>query len=409
MAQNAKALAVIIADNKKMCGEEGCPVCGSTCSESPTCSCGLPLMSDDHKGLVDITIPSFIISQRDGNLIKSCFQGKTCTGSDTTIVASLSWDLPATDGTVEWQMWSSSWDTGAVRFKKEFENVAIALGSSAKFTPHYFVFDGVEWGCNTADHLCGSQCIGNGLYCAADPNSKLDDGLEGFHVVEENLRQICIWNVAKKTFDKDAGAKYWRYINLFQETCATPTSGVGSFDEKCSKKVQDSVGIDSNLVTACILESTDVEGGHDANSLLQGELTSRENLAILSLPSLVVNGVIIRGNAYSSSILTTICNAYIDGSEPAACNCAGLELESLQTCVASVAKGGQGIVAPDSSSGLALGPMGVFLLVAIISVILLVGGVLTLKYIRNETAKQVQSTLVGYRPLDDFDKSLLEK
>ena len=61
------------------------------------------------------------------------------------------------------------------------------------FTPHYYILGGYHWHCDSKFPKCGNQCINQGRYCAVDPERDLDLGIAGMDVVQEDLRQLCIW------------------------------------------------------------------------------------------------------------------------------------------------------------------------------------------------------------------------
>ena len=61
------------------------------------------------------------------------------------------------------------------------------------FTPHYYILNGSHWNCDSSHLRCGNQCSNSGRYCAVDPEYDLNNGISGMDVVQENLRQLCIW------------------------------------------------------------------------------------------------------------------------------------------------------------------------------------------------------------------------
>ena len=61
------------------------------------------------------------------------------------------------------------------------------------FTPHYYILNGRDWNCNSSGLRCGTQCTNSGRYCSFDPEYDLYHGISGMDVVQENLRQLCIW------------------------------------------------------------------------------------------------------------------------------------------------------------------------------------------------------------------------
>jgi len=352
LAQANGAVAVIIADTICQCSEmENAQLWSSTSTRGRTpeqkakcdelallakkdgrilpfdnCERGLPYMADDGSGF-DVRIPSFLIDNIDAQPLKYCID--TASGRlgltdtllsgesfrcpiNTKLVVSLEWDLPPHDNIVDWQLWSSS-DSEAV-FKKAFTTTAKKLQAQTKFTPHYFIWDGVKWGCNVAD-ICATQCTHGGLYCNPDPDHNLFSGVSGRDVVEENLRELCVWDQAVA---KNKTGLWWDYVSAFANAChpgSVPTAE--KFNPSCSENAQRSVGLDPVKTNACVRDSW--KG--DINAKLDKEIALRANLKILTLPTAIVNDVLLRGGVTPLSILSSICSGYKDGFQPNICVC----------------------------------------------------------------------------------------
>ena len=74
---------------------------------------------------------------------------------------------------------------------------------------------------STTSHYVGDACIYNGVYCAVSHDPNLGGGVKGRHIVQENFRQLCIFNVTAGN-DRDAATSmWWDYIDLFNEKCDT--------------------------------------------------------------------------------------------------------------------------------------------------------------------------------------------
>jgi hypothetical protein len=409
MAQQAGAIAVIIADNQKMCGEDSsCDSCGNTCRvnwNNNGCACNLPFMSDGGTIANDVDIPSYIISKVNAQKIKNML------ATAEPVVAELSWDLPNPDDRVEWELWTSSWDgKGAdTALKVDMQTISQGFGDRVQFTPHYWIYNGTEWGCNTPEQRCGSQCLYNGLYCAADPNHDLDTGLSGADVVEENLRQMCIWQVLSGEKADPTGEKYWKYVNLFNTVCTKVTDNVEKkdttdqlkMDLECSNEQQLAVGIDSDAVTKCVAESENPDP-KIGNTLLYNEILLREDISILTLPTATVNGVVLRGGPYSNVVMSAICSGFASGSEPPLCQCKGLDMNGIKSCVNNINAGVDPIPSVPAGS-VVLTPLAITILVLVFVGMIGGGSYYFVGYLRKQTDIQVHKTLSNYRPLDDME------
>ena len=320
MVQNAYvagAIALVIVDNLGLCGvSPGCLSCvyhaSNQCTASPGCSCQLPTVPSFGSVLGDISIPVYTVNRDNGTAITNVLSARS------SVVVTLSYDTPIPSiNNVTWELWSSSWDTNAIQLKSDFAPLAAALGSSVNFTPRYFVYNGTTYGCNLSPGLCGNQCLPGGLYCEFTPSYS---NVSGADVVAENLRELCIWSA-------QSGA-WWQYVNQFQQLCG----GASDFSLECAFKVMYQVGIASNMVMACINGSWfgNLTG---KNCLLQDEITRRTDLAIVDLPTVVVNDVVLKGVPTAATIFTDICDAFPVGNKPAACACQGSSLAMINACI----------------------------------------------------------------------------
>lgn len=82
---------------------------------------------------------------------------------------------------------------------------------------------------------CKSQCINNGRYCAPDPESDFSKGYDGKDVVLENLRQLCVFEVATA---KNRPWVWWDYVTDFQIRCPMKDK---LYNQDCAEKVIESL------------------------------------------------------------------------------------------------------------------------------------------------------------------------
>ncbi|CAM9763490.1 unnamed protein product [Ectocarpus sp. 4 AP-2014] len=91
-AQKLGAVGVIFADNMCRCSDEAIGVCST--SGSLPCEEFGPAIGDDGSG-ADITIPSFMMKKMDAWMVKSRM------AAGISVVAEMSWPVPAPDGDIE--------------------------------------------------------------------------------------------------------------------------------------------------------------------------------------------------------------------------------------------------------------------------------------------------------------------
>jgi hypothetical protein len=220
-------------------------------------------MADDGHGNM-IQIPSMLIHKDDGAMIFKTLE------VGNKIVLTLAWNIPHPDNIVEWQFWSSSDDQVAAEFKRDFDHAAEVLGPAAVMTPHYFIGNGLYAGCyaEAGQPLpCGKACTNSGRYCSLNSEEDEINGLSGALVIEENLRQICIYQALNATGD---GLKWWNYIENFQKECK-------AFSKACADKVLAGPGV--GLTAAAVQKCMDDSG--------TGPTTLLTLLTLLSLLSLL--------------------------------------------------------------------------------------------------------------------------
>lgn len=211
--------------------------------------------------------------------------------------------------------------------------------ATLEFTPHFYIWDGAAYGCNT-NRNCGSQCLaGNdNLYCSMDPDGDLDKGVSGSDVVLENLRQMCAWQVAQAATpasapDAGIGMAWWRYAQAFVSGCASTPS---TFNAACSEFTMQRQQIDVQAVQQCVALSNstvDPPRGVWVNKLLQQEVDLQAQMAIVDLPAVVVNDVILRGGMTATNVLGAVCAGISPASKPPVCSCLSVDVEALDACV----------------------------------------------------------------------------
>eukprot|EP00808_Paulinella_micropora_P012397 g77477.t1 len=221
----------------------------------------LPFMADDGTGK-DINIPSVLISDEDGKLLKNALL-KT---PPEKVILKMTWLMPNPDGRVEWAMWTTPVDDVAIDFKDTFGAVVKSLGPAAQFTPHYIILDGDTFGC--LDGGCGNKCTNGGRYCNYDPDENPDAGLSGADVVQESLRQLCFFQVVNDTNKPEL---WWDYVSLFQKNC---DSNVARFNKACSYNVMTTLGVATPAIDKCIADSGGSGDKDGINSKLEAEMAA---------------------------------------------------------------------------------------------------------------------------------------
>ena len=159
---------------------------------------------------------------------------------------------------------------------------------------------------------------------------------------------MCIWKVLTDEVIANGGKnnepliKWWCYATSLQPIAMEKTKWwFPAIIYSMRGKTLTAVGISKEKVDACIASSGGVastcSGSNCRNTMLEQEILDRSNYGIITLPTIVVNGVVLRGESESSGAAEAlaaraICRAFalgfnqkyaIDGSTLATSNGAG--------------------------------------------------------------------------------------
>jgi len=277
-------------------------------------------MADDGTGR-NIGIPSVLITKTEGARLEAEVN------SGKKLMVELSWDMPHPDNHVEWELWTSANDPNAANFISEFAQATTALGSSVTFTPEYGILDGNWYGCTKDEEKvgglpCGKQCTNHGRYCAEDPEHDIEHGADGMSVVQENLRQMCVFQVANATRQQSL---WWTYVTEFKSKCTAK----GHLTETCSVATMKSVGVNEVAVAKCVKDSggSGYDGDSQANTLFEQQLDRMDKAGIAVLPTIRINGKVYQGKVDcpkpislgTCPVLVAICSGFEVGAAPAVC------------------------------------------------------------------------------------------
>lgn len=217
----------------------------------------------------------------------------------------------------------------------------------------------------------------------------LFSGISGADVVMENLRQLCVWDQAQQTFGSDFGMRWWKYADAFADNCNTAST----WNLACSEQQMRAVGIDPAGVRACVADSNSTavpSQGVWQNKLLQQQLDDRSEMMIVTLPTVVVQDVPLRGTTNARNVLQAMCASYPQAKTPDVCRCSDVPISALAQCV-NPGSGGSG------SSG-----MPGWAVALIFFVLFAVGGTIYTVYrFQKRTKHEVEVVL------EDFQRSLL--
>ncbi|XBJ23620.1 hypothetical protein VPH35_001716 [Triticum aestivum] len=301
-AQYAGASAVLVVDDK----------------DEPLITMDL-LQEDDEaaKYIQNISIPSALIDKKFGEQLKKAVK------DGEMVNVNLDWReaVPHPDNRVEYELWTNSNDECGpkcdmlMHFLKEFKGAAQLLekGGYSQFTPHY-----ITWYCPQAfvvSKQCKSQCINHGRYCAPDPEQDFSTGYDGKDVVVENLRQLCVFNVANEIKKPWI---WWDYVTDFHIRCPMKEK---KYNKKCAETVIKSLGLEVKKIDKCMGDPND-DSDHPLLKMEQDSQIGKGSRGdVTILPTLVVNNRQYRGTGKlgRKAVLKAICAGFEETTEPNVC------------------------------------------------------------------------------------------
>jgi len=221
------------------------------------------------------------------------------------LIVELAWDVP-TDHVVLVDLWMSSASAESNRFLKQFAKNRRKLNNVIKFVPHYHVF--AMAGQSDYHELCSDD---SAKYCAEDPDGPGD--VTGKMVLDEDVRQLCIHQLHKKTQDHsksrhkiEYSKEYWDYIEIFGDECPVQGSSADRrFGAECSERVMKKVGITSSSVQKCMDDS------------YSSKLSSERAQTAWSPRAIRINGWRYTGQLDADLVMRAICAGFVD--QPKGC------------------------------------------------------------------------------------------
>ncbi len=135
-----------------------------------------------------------------------------------------------------------------------------------------------------------------------------------------------------------------------------PPQDPSNFGQSCSENVCRQVGISVLQVQQCVLSSGGTADSSPLNTLLRVEANTLDELPALQLPTVTVNGIILRGtpwagwrvmvgtshnfmcvraragNMVPENAFNAVCAGFAAGTAPLVCNCPGSDLSLKVRC-----------------------------------------------------------------------------
>lgn len=208
------------------------------------------------------------------------------------------------------QFWMSPSFIVAYDFLIKFRDVVEKFGKFLVFEPKYKFKNLV--GEFSSDFL-KSHCYGQGMYCATSEHI-----LESKSVLDEAIRQKCIWNLSKT--DSAAKNLWWSYIGNYRNCLKerlknTNTKKLDCFDEIMSRHSYSAKTKES--IEACYNESFDhtVDKYNSKNKVLKEDENNYEFSGVYLVPAFFINNNLVKENLKVPIVISALCDKLINKPE----------------------------------------------------------------------------------------------
>ncbi|CAD7968674.1 unnamed protein product [Amoebophrya sp. A120] len=274
------------------------------------------IMADDESGTgQNVKIPSILISYFEGNKLINAV--RKAEEENEAVLVKLAWDIPQSNYVLA-DFWFSSGSREANRFLKNFAELAESFKELLSFVPHYHIIslpaesDTMSLCLETEDEADKNK------FCAADPDGA--GTATGRQVVEEDLRQICLFKNSEKWTNpevKQSGElfgyseAFWKYLRAFWKQCTDSGRDFTKFTKKCSYEVMEQINGSLSAKNKIDIDNIKQCTKKDWKSLLKKEIRNHA----WSPLALRINGWRYSGPIESNLVMRSICGGYLKRPE----------------------------------------------------------------------------------------------
>lgn len=151
-----------------------------------------------------------------------------------------------------------------------------------------------------------THCFDHGKFCVEE-NSQFSP----LSVLEEGLRQICVWNVSKTEHHQ----LWWDYITVYHTCLRAKINGIHKETKSCFEVVRENMFIhESDLIDIekCIKDSFSdpTDKFNSENKLLNSQIDKQSPYRNMNvIPAIFVNDDMIKEEVDSVLVMSAICNS----------------------------------------------------------------------------------------------------
>lgn len=253
-----------------------------------------------------LEIPIILIGFKDGLTMLSYFQKNR-----DEVILSVDIEMSGEKSEVlETEYWLNPGNPNSYIFLPLLHKILGNFGKKVEFKPKY-KFQNLQNKDYSKDFL-KKHCVGSSRFCQIE-NSEV----KPLNVIEEAVRQICLWKVTNgpKQTDKEVKDQYWKYILYYSECLATyKYDHQGELE--CSERGFEVGRVGQGIVD----EVNECMGPGDPHSetremlLIENE-NSYEYSDIYLVPAFFINSELLKEEISERSVIVALCDKLIEQPE----------------------------------------------------------------------------------------------
>ena len=257
--------------------------------------------ADSH--FKSVHTPIVLISNHDGNLLLANFKTRK------TLIMSLKIELKGKQSKVDQaELWITPSSLESYDLLVQLESALKDFGNSVQFTPKY-KFHNLRGKWYDKSFL-KKHCFSQGKYCSTD-----GEELHPHSVIQEGLRQICLWR------SKRGNSFFWKYINHYR-LCLSKFKFQHIAKLNCYKESFENSQVPSKVrseVEDCIYDSFDDPDNRTSsfNTILESQENQYVYSDIYLVPAFLINGELLKEELTPKTISMGLCDELI--SKPPVC------------------------------------------------------------------------------------------
>lgn len=249
-----------------------------------------------------LQIPIILINFRDGESILSFFRH-----NEQEVILSLSVEMEGSKTkVVQLEYWLNPGDADAYAFFTSFKSISENFGGKLEFEPKYKFqnLENKDYSFDFKKH----HCVAHGRFCQVEHPE-----VEPLSVIEEAVRQICLWKETKGENRKH----FWKYILYFSQ-CLNTFKYDHHGDLDCSER-----GFEVGNVGQGVVEKVKKcmgppkQESEARNLMLVQNENSYEYSDIYLVPAVFLNGELLKEEISERSVIVAICDKLLE--PPAYC------------------------------------------------------------------------------------------